>query len=61
MFGKKTWKDRLNTFNTVRNAEYEREAWKNPIEKWLEDKVVEKGSSLLGLDQVKGLSERNEK
>ena len=61
VLGKEEWKDRLNTFNTVRKAEYEADPWKNPIEKWLEDKVVEKGASLLGLDQVKGMSERNEK
>ena len=44
----------------MRNAEYEGQTWKNPIEKWLEDKVVEKGSSLLGLDKVKGMRERDE-
>lgn len=61
VLGKEKWKDRLNTFNLVRNAEYEADPWKNPAEKWLEDKVVEKGTSLLGLDKVKGMRERNEK
>ena len=59
IFGKQELKDRLNSFNALRNAEYEGQTWKNPVEKWLEDKVVDKGASLLGLDQVKGLRERN--
>ena len=45
VFGKEEWNDRLNTFNTVRGAEYEGSSWKNPAEKWLEDKAVEKLTS----------------
>jgi hypothetical protein len=58
--GKEEWKDRLNTFNAVRDAEYEKDPWKNPVEKWLEDKVVAAGTSFLGLDKVKGMQERGE-
>ena len=60
VLGKEEWKDRLNTFNTVRSAEYEGSSWKNPAEKWLEDKAVEKLTSFFGLDGVKGMRERNE-
>ncbi len=47
VLGKEEWKDKLNTFNAVRNAEYEGLTWKNPAEKWLEDKVVYRPTSLL--------------
>ena len=60
VLGKEAYKDHLNTFNLVRNAEYEGEYWKNPAEKWLEDKVVDGLTSFLGLDKVKGMKERNE-
>ena len=58
--GKEEWKDRLNVFNTVRNAEYEGSRWGNPAEKWLEDEVVGRLTNLFGLDGVKGMRERNE-
>ena len=60
ILGKEEWKDRLNTFNAVRNAEYEGSPWKNPAEKWLEDKVVKNVTSFLGFDKVKGMRERGE-
>ncbi len=60
LLGKDEWKDKLNTFNTVRNAEYEGSSWRNPVEKWLEDKAVEKLTSIFGLDGVKGMRTRNE-
>ena len=60
VLGKEKWKDRLNTFDAVRNAQYEGEDWKNPAEKWLEDKVVEKLTGLFGLDGVEGMKQRNE-
>jgi hypothetical protein len=60
ILGKEEWKDRLNTFNAVRNAEYEGSTWKNPAEKWLEDKVVQNATNFFGLDKVKGMQERGE-
>ena len=60
VLGKEEWKDKLNTFNAVRNAEYEDSAWKNPAEKWLEDKVVGGVTSFFGLDKVQGMQERGE-
>ena len=60
VLGKEEWKDRLNTFNLVRNAEYEGSRWANPAEKWLEDNVVSRLTSLVGLDGVTGMRERNE-
>ena len=60
VLGKEAYKDHLNTFNALRNAEYEGQCWKNPAEKWLEDRVVDGLTSFLGLDKVKGMKERNE-
>ncbi len=60
LLGKEEWKDRLNTFTAVRNAEYEGSIWRNPAEKWLEDKVVDGLTIFLGLDTVKGMRKRGE-
>ena len=58
LLGMDKWKDRLNTFNTLRNASYDAQRYQNPAEKWLEDKVVDKVTSWLGLDKVQGMKER---
>jgi hypothetical protein len=55
--GLSLWKDRLNTFNLVRNAEYKADRYANPLDKWLEDKVVEKAAQLTGLDKAVGMKE----
>ena len=53
VLGKEAYKKQLDTFNLVRNMNYENNPWANPVDKWLEDKAVEKISNMMGLDDVK--------
>ena len=53
ILGKEAAKQNIDDFNTTRDIMYENRTYKNPFDKWVEDRVVDGFQKVFGLDEVK--------